>query len=81
MHVTLHLALEHAVRWGLVPRNVTDVVTAPRIPRREPRVLTVTQAQRLLVTARGDRMEALFALALTGGIREGELLALTLRRG
>jgi integrase len=76
MHVTLHLALKYAVRWNLVPRNVTDVVNAPRIPRRDPRVLTVEQAQRLLAAARGDRMEALFVLALTSGMREGELLGL-----
>ena len=76
MHVMLHLALKYAVRWNLVPRNVTDVVNAPRIPRRDARVLTVEQAQRLLAAARGDRMEALFVLALTSGMREGELLGL-----
>jgi integrase len=30
IHASLHKALEQAVRWGLVPRNVTEAVTAPK---------------------------------------------------
>jgi integrase len=40
------------------------------------RALTVVEAQRLLVAARGDRLEALFVIALTMGLRRGELLGL-----
>ena len=35
IHTTLHKALEQAVRWTLVPRNVTDAVTAPRPANKE----------------------------------------------
>jgi len=33
-------------------------------------------ARRLLEAARGDRLEALYVLALNTGMRQGELLAL-----
>lgn len=38
--------------------------------------LTASQAQQLLSVAQGDRLEALYVLALTTGMREGELLGL-----
>jgi integrase len=40
-------------------------------------VLTPAQARTLLAAAAGDRLEALYMLALTTGMRQGELLALT----
>jgi hypothetical protein len=39
-------------------------------------VLDTTQCLRLLDVAKGRRLEALFVLAVTTGVREGELLAL-----
>jgi len=79
IHTVLHKALKQAVRWGLVPRNVTDAVTAPK-PAKEAtkgiRVLNADQARTLLGAARGDRLEALYVLAITAGLREGELLGL-----
>jgi integrase len=76
MHATLHRALDRATKWGLVPRNVTEAVDAPRPARREIQPLSPEQARRLLSEARGDRFEALYVLALTTGLRQGELLGL-----
>jgi integrase len=73
-HVILHHALADALRKGLIVRNVTVLVDAPRIIRHEIRPLTAEEAQRLLDAARGHRLEALFVLALTSGMRLGELL-------
>ncbi|GHO66229.1 hypothetical protein KSC_051210 [Ktedonobacter sp. SOSP1-52] len=39
--------------------------------------LTVEQARRFLAVVHGDALEALYMLALTTGMRQGELLALT----
>ena len=36
-HVTLHNALQSAVKWGLLARNPADVVDAPRYQAREMR--------------------------------------------
>jgi len=72
----LHRALGQAVQWGLVPRNVCDAVTRPRAPRPTMRVLTPEQVNVLLAAAREDRFHALYVLAVTTGLRQGELLGL-----
>lgn len=64
----LRRALGQAEKWQLVPRNVAKLVDAPRVSREE--------VQRLLETARGHRLYALFVLAVALGLRQGELLGL-----
>jgi len=78
IHVTLHKALKQAVRDGLVPRNVTEAVKPPQIQREEICPLTPDQAKALLETVRAedDRLEALYVMAITTGLRQGELLGL-----
>ena len=76
IHAALHSALENAVKWGLVPRNVSKLVTRPRVERYESQTLTGEQAMKLLEVANGSRIEALLLVALTTGMRRGELLAL-----
>ncbi len=76
VHAVLHRAFGRAVRWGLMGRNPADAVDKPQAPHREMRVLTVEQVRALLDAARGHRLEALFHLALSIGLREGELLGL-----
>jgi integrase len=51
-------------------------VKVPQTKRKEIRPLTLEQARALLEAARGDRLEALYVLALSTGLRQGELLAL-----
>jgi integrase len=79
VHAVLHRALESAVRLGLVARNVADMVDAPRKRRVEIHPLTREEARQLLRVAAGDRLEALYTLALATGMRQGELLALRWR--
>ncbi|MFE7752919.1 tyrosine-type recombinase/integrase [Streptomyces sp. NPDC057428] len=76
IHSVLKSALEHAVREEEIPRNVArNVRTGTPRPRRfEP--LTADEARRLLTTAQGHRLHALFELALHTGLRKGELLGL-----
>ncbi len=76
IHGLLHKALSNAVKWNILPRNVCDAVTPPRIPRKEKTVLTIEQAYTLLRQIKNHRMEALFTLAMVTGMRCGELLAL-----
>lgn len=76
LHAVLHRALGQAARWGLVGRNIADLVTPPRGKRYEMTTLTPGQARTFLEAAAGDRLEALYVLALTTGMRQGELLAL-----
>jgi len=76
VHTTLHKALKQAVADGLIPRNVTEAVKAPRRVSKEMRPLSPDQARAFLVVARGEKLETLFVLALTTGMRQGELLGL-----
>lgn len=76
IHVVLHKALSQAVAWSLVPHNATEAIKAPRPDQKEARPLSREQARAFLAAAREDRLEALYVLAVTTGMRQGELLGL-----
>lgn len=79
VHGILRKALHDAERRNEVARNVATLVDAPRRSTAETRPLTSTEALRLLEAARGDELEAFYTLALTTGLRLGELQALRWR--
>jgi integrase len=76
VHVTLNKALKQAVADGLIPRNVCEAVKPPRPQKREIAPLSPEQARRFLEACQGERLEALFVLAVHTGMRQGELLGL-----
>lgn len=79
IHLCLHLALEYALRQGRVARNVCDLATVPKPPRARFDVWNQDEANTFLQTARGERLEALYVLALSVAMRQGELFALAWR--
>lgn len=76
IHATIHKALHDAQAMSLVQRNVATLATAPRPRRSEMQTFTPEQVRRFLENTQGDRLEALYVLAVTCGMRLGELLAL-----
>ena len=72
-------ALEDALKQGFVVRNVAKLVDLPHVEWYEGQVLTVEQAKKLLEVARGSRLDALLLVALTTGMRRGELVGLRWR--
>jgi len=76
MHHVAHKALDQAVKWELIPRNPANAVKAPTPTQKEKRPLSAPEACKLLDAARGDRLEALYELAIQTGMRQGELLGL-----
>jgi integrase len=76
VHAILHRALDQGVKWGLLSRNVTDAVDPPRRHSPEMQVWSANDAAKVLAAANGDALEALWHLALTTGMRRGELLGL-----
>ena len=76
IHRTLSKALKQATDDGLIPRNAAASVKPPQARREEMQPLSRDQVRMFLDTVKGDRMEALYVLAVTSGLRQGELLAL-----
>jgi len=78
MHVVLRKALSQAVSDGLIPRNAADGVKPPRVsaPGEEIKPLDSEECALFLEASRGERLEALYMVAVHCGLREGELLAL-----
>jgi integrase len=78
IHAILHKALEQAVRFNLIPTNPASKVDPPKVRQEEITPLSAEQASKLLDVTRNerDRFEALYMLALTTGLRIGELLGL-----
>lgn len=76
IHTTLRKALQDAVSDGLIPRNAADGIKAPKPKKKEINPLSPEQARAFLEAVRGDRLEALYVLAVHRGLRQGELLGL-----
>jgi len=76
IHVTIRKALKDAVRLQLLSRNVADSAIPPRPVKSEIEPLTQGQMRTLLDAVRGNKLEALYVLAITTGMRQGELLGL-----
>jgi integrase len=75
-HRILHCALRHAVMQGVLVVNPADRVHAPKKVRREMRALDENQTARLLAVAEGTPLYAAVLLAVSTGLRRGEILGL-----
>lgn len=76
MHRVIHRALECAVKWELVGRNVADAVDPPRKRRKETVVLSREDIEALLDTLKGSYLYMPVLIAVTTGLRMGEILGL-----
>lgn len=76
IHVTLHRALDHAVKLGLIGRNPTDATTPVRPEAKETMIYDESQVNQFLITVEGDRLEPIYHLAIATGMRQSELLGL-----
>jgi len=75
-HRLLHRAFVHAVKWQLIARNVIDAVEPPRVEKLEMRALTEGETAKLIAVVKTSRVYVAVMLALTTGLRRGEVLAL-----
>jgi len=77
IHRILHNALALAVKWKKIATNPCDVVEPPKVSHQEMQVLNSEQVQRLIGASQSHWMVAtLIPLAVTTGMRHGEILAL-----
>ena len=76
LHLVLAQALSQAVAWGLIERSPACGAQPPRARRPEPVVVDPALAARILAAVAGTPMELPAVLALSTGMRRGEILAL-----
>ncbi|MFS1511846.1 tyrosine-type recombinase/integrase [Chengkuizengella sp. SCS-71B] len=77
IHSVLKNALKTAIRWGYVSKNVAALVDRPKVDKKEIHVWDQNEAHKFLSTAKKrSRYYITFLLALTTGMRQGEILGL-----
>lgn len=76
LRAVLRTALADAVRWGEAERNVAALARGPEVRRERVQALTAAEAKAILQAAKGDRLEAVYTVALAMGLRRSELCGL-----
>lgn len=76
VHRVLSRALKIAVRRRKVSHNVAEFVDPPSVPESEQRTLTLNQVRDVIKVAMDRSNGARWALGLTCGLRQGEVLGL-----
>ncbi len=76
VRAVLRCALNQALRFGYVTRNVAALVDVPGSVTFQPVTIDEAQARRLIEATREHRFEVLFRFALGLGLRKGEILGL-----
>lgn len=75
----LRQMLKHAVDWDYLKKNPAEKVKYPKIPKNEKKmedaILTPTEI-RVLLDQVNDKWRALLLVAIAGGLRIGEILAM-----
>jgi integrase len=72
----LRTALNDAIKWELIVRNVAALAEPPKQNPEEVEPLTPDQVKRLFAAVRDDRLEAMYIVAGTLGLRRGETIGL-----
>lgn len=75
-HRVIREALSHAVRWGMLTRNVADAATPPRAQRKDIEMWGVDTVNQFLEAANQNRFHDLYHLAVLTGMRRSELCGL-----
>ena len=76
---TLRRALRMAEQDGILTRNVAAIAEGPKLDHREGRSLTPEQAKVFLQAVQGHRHEGAYVIALSLGLRRGEIIGLSWR--
>lgn len=79
IRTTLRTALGQAVKWEIARMNAAALSEPPRAQAAEIEAISRDDARAILDAVRGDRLYALYAVALGLGLRQGEALALQWR--
>jgi integrase len=75
-HGVLRSALNQAVKWRMLVVNPATAVDLPQVRKKEMHALSPEEARQFLIHVADDRLGAMFALAVTTGMRPGEYMGL-----
>jgi len=75
-HIVIHSSLKQGVINGLITRNVSEAVQAPKTKKRQARALSPDERKIVLEALSRNKFGTAFMLDLYTGMRKGELLAL-----
>lgn len=76
IHRIIHRALEQAVKWQLVIRNVADCVEPPKPKKYEAKFLDEKQSMQLQEISKDTYLYIPILIAIYTGMRRGEILGL-----
>lgn len=76
MHTLISTVLKQAVKWGIIHRNVASLVDPPTRDHRSMVTWSVDEIQRFLEASRDSKYYPVYLLAITTGMRRGEILGL-----
>lgn len=76
IHSVLNMTLQEALKQKRIASNPCLLAEIPQTRLEEMKFLTLEQAQHLLDTAKGHKLEVIITIAVLTGMRESEILAL-----
>jgi integrase len=77
LHSILVNALNHAVKLEMIVKNPVNLVDPPKEENSEMKVWDVEEVRQFLEVARGSHFYMVYLIALTTGMRQGEILGLS----
>lgn len=76
IRAVLRTALNQAMRWDLVPRNVASLTTPPKLDQSQINPLDVVESRIVLAGVNNTHLEPIITIAMVLGLRQGEILGL-----
>jgi integrase len=76
IHQLIHKALSNAEKWGMVKRNVSDLVEAPKREKKPMSIWTPEQVLHFINTTRDHPYWVIWVLAIYTSMRRGEILGI-----
>lgn len=75
-HTIINESLKKALAWDMIQKNPATLVDRPKAQKKEMQVWTLEESHQFLRAARDDMYYMVFLLAITTGMRQGEILGL-----
>lgn len=79
VHTIINDSLNKALKWEIISKNPVAVVDSPKVSKKEIQFWDESEIKEFLKASKDSRYYCVFLLALTTGMRQGEILGLRWR--